>query len=151
MENPKNPANGLAPPGCKVRELTNEEQEAIVCHLLERMVDNYLPYGAIKETAKNFHVHCMSISKIWNKSVKARENGNYSLSVVHNHKAGMTNNLQYNPRELGIAIQELPIDQRGNCRDAARALGVSTTTIKRAMASGEIVSHTSVLKPILTD
>ena len=40
MENPGNPANGLAPPGRKVRELTNEEQEAIVCHLLEMMEGN---------------------------------------------------------------------------------------------------------------
>ena len=31
MENLENPANGLAPPGRKVRELTNEEREAIVC------------------------------------------------------------------------------------------------------------------------
>ena len=141
MENPENPANGLAPPGCKVRELTNKERETIVCQLLESLVDERLPYGAIKEMAEIFHVNRLCISKIWNKSVKAQENGNYSLSVIHNRKAGMTNNLKYNPRELGLAIQELPTNQRRNYRDAVQALGVSTTTIKCAMSFGEIVSH----------
>ena len=41
MENPENPANGLAPPGRKVRELTNGEQEAIVYQLLETMEDDW--------------------------------------------------------------------------------------------------------------
>ena len=41
MENPGNPANGLAPPGRTVHELTNEEREAIVCQLLETMEDDW--------------------------------------------------------------------------------------------------------------
>ena len=50
MENPENPANGLAPPGCKVRELTNGEQEAIVYQHLDAMVDDWQQLSKWEET-----------------------------------------------------------------------------------------------------
>jgi len=71
------------PPGRKVRELTNEEREAVVSFLLGQLQGGALPRGIINETAKNFHVSRQTVSKIWNTSVNARNNGNFSLSVVH--------------------------------------------------------------------
>ena len=43
-------AQGL--PGCKVRELTNEEREAVVCSLLGQFRDCALLRGIIKEKPK---------------------------------------------------------------------------------------------------
>ena len=51
MENPENPANGLAPPGRKVRELTNGEQEAIIYQLLEAMEDDWQQLSEWWETS----------------------------------------------------------------------------------------------------
>ena len=73
MENPKILANGGVPPGNKLRELTNNEQEAIVCALLEELEDGRLKYGAISRTAKNYGVACQTISMLWNKSVKVQK------------------------------------------------------------------------------
>ena len=113
-----NPIGGAVPHGVKVKELTNEEQETIVCSLLELSNDRQLPKGAITNLAADYHVHRQCISKIWNKSVIARQNGNYSLSVVHNQKKGMTNNLKYDPQALGVALKQLPHGRRGNFRNA---------------------------------
>ena len=125
----ENPIGGAVPHGVKVKELTNEERETIVCSLLKLSNDGQLPHGTIKNLAGIYHVSCKCISKIWNQSVIAPENGNYLLSVVHNQKKGMTNNLKYDPQALSIALRQLPLGWCGNQRDATRNLDVSRTTI----------------------
>ena len=95
MENPEISANGGVPPGIELRELTNDEREAIVCGLLEESEDGWFKFGAISRTTKNYDLARQTISMLWNKSVKVQESGNYSLSVVCNKKAGKTNNLKY--------------------------------------------------------
>ena len=72
MENPEILANGGVPPGIKLRELTNDEQEVIVCGLLEESEDGRLKYGAISRTAKNYHVVRQTIS-IFGIKVSKRE------------------------------------------------------------------------------
>ena len=50
-------AHPIGPPkahGIKVRELTNDEREAVVMSLLERSRDGVLPYGAITEVGEKF-------------------------------------------------------------------------------------------------
>ena len=79
----------------KVRELTNDEREAVVIGLLEQCQNGWLKRDAITEMAHDLNVSRRCISRIWNKSVTARDNGNYSLSVVHNKKAGNTNSSKY--------------------------------------------------------
>ena len=104
---PRNLANGGVPPGIKPRELTNDEREVIVCGLLEELEDGWLKFGTISQTAKNYGVVCQTISMLWNKSVKVQESGNYSLSVVHNKKVGMTNNLKYDLQALSDELKQL--------------------------------------------
>ena len=65
-------AHPIGPPkahGIKVRELTNDEREAVVMSLLERSRDGVLRLGAITEVGENFHVRCQAISKIWKPTV----------------------------------------------------------------------------------
>ena len=129
MENPEILPNGGVPPGIKLKELTNDEQKAIVCGLLEESEDGRFKYGAISRTAKNYGVARQTISILPNKSVKARESGKHSLSVIHNKNAGMTNNLKYDLQALSDELKQLPHDRRQNIRDAAHSLEVLLTTI----------------------
>jgi len=139
--------DGAARPGRKAKELSNSERENIVSFLLSSIRNGKLPKGLIKKTGGNYHVSRKCISTIWNKSVKARQNGNNSLSAIHNQKAGMRNILQYNLNDLRSELQQLPIAQRTTLKTTAANLKVSTTTILRGMKEGDIVSHTSALKP----
>jgi len=135
----------------KVKELTNEEREQIVSSLLTSLRNGQLPRGEIKKTAESIHVSRKCVSQIWNRSVKARQNGNHSLSAVHNLKAGMRNNLKYDIQLLKQDLKKLKPDQRSTFRDCAENLKVSKTTVVRAMNEGAIVSHTSSLVPRLTE
>ena len=101
----------------------------IVCGLLEESEDGWLKFGAISQTAKNYGVARQTISILWNKSVKARESGKHSLSVIHNKNAGTTNNLQHDLQALSDELKQLPHDQRQNIRDVAHSLEVLLTTI----------------------
>ena len=50
-------AHPIGPPvahGIKVREITDDKQEAVVMSLLERSCDGVLPCGAITEVGKKF-------------------------------------------------------------------------------------------------
>ena len=150
----RNFSTGMAaqgPPGRKVKELTNGEREAIVSFLLGRLHDGALPRGIIKETAENFGVSRQTVSKIWNISVNARHNGNFSLSVVHKKNFGVRNNLIYDPYALKSELKELKLGQRYTLRAASKNLGVATSTLLRAMEEGAIRSHSSRLRPSLTE
>jgi len=129
MENPEILANGGVLPGIKLRELTNDKRETIVCWLLEESEDGWLKYGTISRTTKNYGVAHQTISMLWNKSVKARKSGNYSLSVIHNKKAGMTNNLKYDLQALSDELKQLPHDWHQNIQDVAHSLKVLLGTI----------------------
>ena len=139
------------PPGRKVRELTNEEREAVVSFLLGHLQGDALPQGIINQTAKNFRVSRQTISKIWNISVKARLNGNFSLSVVHKKNYGIRNHLLYDPHSLKNELKQLKLGQRSTLRAASKNLGVSTTTLLRAMEEGVVKAHSSRLRPSLTE
>ena len=139
------------PPGRKVRELTNEEREAVVCFLLGQLDHGSLPRGILNETAQNFGVSRQTISKIWNTSVKARLNGNFSLSVVHKKHHGVRNNLIYDPQTLKHELKQLKLGQRSTLRAASENLGVSTTTLLRAMGEGAVKAHSSTLHPSLSE
>ena len=55
----------------------------------------------------------------------------------------------YNPEDIITDLQEIPLSQRRTMRSTAMNLGVSTSTLKRQLDLGEIVKHTSTLKPYL--
>ena len=141
----------LGAQGRKVKELTNEEREAVVSFLLGQLQGGELPRGIINETAENYHVSRQTISKIWNISVNARHNGNYSLSVVHKKNYGVRNRLMYDPHTLKNELKQLKHSQRATLRAASENLGVSTTTLLRAMEEGAVKAHSSVIRPSLTE
>ena len=87
------------------------------------------PLVQSQKLAKIFHVRRQAILKIWNQSVNVQQNGNHSLTAIHNCKAGNTNAFQYDLHALGAAFQDLSYGQCANMQDAAQNLGVSKSTI----------------------
>lgn len=117
------------------KELTNDEQETIVCSLLELCNKGHLLRGAITDMAGIYQMSQQCISKILNNSVIAQQNGNYSLTVVHNQKLGMTYNLQYNPLALSDTLKQLPHCMCTNQCNASENLHVTVITCSEVCLS----------------
>ena len=135
----------------KTKEMSNSDRERVVLTLIESMVDGQLPKGKISEVAADMSFSRQTISSIWGTSKRARANGNFSLSAVHKKISQRQGNFKYNLQELGESLEALPDGRRETLRDLAKALSVSTTTIKKAMNAGEVVPHTDTIAPALTE
>jgi len=57
----------------------------------------------------------------------------------------------YDPHTLKKELKELKLGQRSTLREASKNLGVSTTTLLRAMEEGAVKAHSSILRPALTE
>ena len=141
----------IAPPGRKTKELTNQQRETVVIRLLELCHHGQLPRGSITNISVQFDVTRQTISRIWNKYVTARENGNESLSVVHKEIFQRRGNFKYDIHELNNAIQKVDYAKRGTFRDLADELKISKSILWKTMSEGGICSHSSTVKPSLTE
>ena len=147
------PPNAAADPdkGKKLKELTNQQRERLIGHLINRMEGEQLARGAIKEAAEKFHVGRHTVQRIWKKYVNLQDCENFTLSMIHKETPMRARKPIYNIHELKTSLQEVPILNQITQRDAAAALKISTTTFRRAMADGSIRSHSNAIKPTLTE
>ena len=142
MEVNENPIIQPPPPGRKVRELSNNDREKIIARLLPRFSNGKLSWGSIKFIAEEFHVYCDTVSSIWNRFRKATKNNvNDDVSIInsiHSYKGSRGRSAKYDTVALAEALAEQPFESRQTLRSASASLSISTTTLLKAIKSGEV-------------
>jgi hypothetical protein len=66
-------------------------------------------------------------------------------------KGSAQNACKYVKEDLAVALAAIPLSKRQTLRHTAAALGIPATTFHHFVKAGEVVRHTSALKPVLTE
>jgi hypothetical protein len=107
-----------------------------------------LQHGALKKIAMIFNVTPPTISIIWHRALQSKVTGNLVLDIS-SQKAGRVG---CKKRLVDVeALKAIPLKNRNNMRSIATSLGVSKSTVQRAVKARDIVPHTNAIKPYLTD
>jgi hypothetical protein len=101
--------------------------------------------------ARKYRVARQSIRTIWTKARVTRERGRIYSPELNSLKKERGRNTKYSRDDLNAAIREIPLTLRRNLRTLAKRLQVSTNVLVRFKKAGEIRTHTSALKPTLTE
>ncbi len=123
---------------------------SIAGRLLEASKNGRIPTGTVPAIAKEYGVSKSTIYRIRKKAVTSLSNGR--LDVSNERKKKTNKKDKYDPLALLEALEDVPYSDRTTVRDAARSIGISTSTFHDHVVKNEIANcHSNSLKPILTD
>ncbi|XP_074317890.1 uncharacterized protein LOC141653923 [Silene latifolia] len=127
--------------------LSNDHRHRIVCILFEHTKYGRPERGKMQEVADQFGVDRKTIFRIWTLAKGQRLNGDEVdiHSKIKGKKGRPTIEV---PVERIVAI---PMGERTSLITFSKAVGVSPSTIQNWVKQKKIRSHTSALKPSLTD
>lgn len=129
--------------------LTNGQRMAVVQALLRNCNENHrLKHGSINEIAKTFGVHRQTVRLIWKRGLESLEQG--SLMMDASHRKAVSGRKAVSLTHLFDALKTIPLSKRGTQRSAAKAIGVSVSTLNRRIKKGEVKVFNSSLKPTLS-
>ena len=98
--------------------------------------------------ASIYSVNAQTISRIWHRGQNSITDDNKCSNVSSRKKGNSGPKKQI--LDLSI-IKDIPYNQRSNLRSLSFRTGFSTTTLWRRLQEGEMVRHTSFLRPYLTE
>lgn len=135
----------------KHKQLSNEQRNGILQHLLQLKKGNKLPKGAINETATVFDVSRLTVSKIWREAQKQYQSGLLSADVS-SKKRGNCGRKRKDYSTNISNIKNVPLNSRSTIRSLSSATQIPSTTLFRIFKEGEQIRRVSAsLKPVLTD
>lgn len=128
-------------------QLKNEEPQVIAEWLLKGSKGGPLKYGSLKEAKILLNTPKRIVVRIWKQAKLSVANGN-SLDVSTNYAGKVGRKRVHINVNL---VKETPLCRRTNIRSLACVINMSTSTVFRRIKEGSIRSHTSVVKPYLTE
>ncbi|XP_074300538.1 uncharacterized protein LOC141631814 [Silene latifolia] len=126
--------------------LTDDERHRIVCILFEKSRDYKHAKGTFKLLATQFQVDRRTIFEIWRKAKEQRQNG--QPLAVNSKMVGKKGR-----QKMAVLIEQIKATSMGNrstMLKLSKSIGVAKITIQTWIKEGEIVPHTSAIKPQLT-
>ena len=103
--------------------------------------------GAINDVATLFGVSRLTVSNLWKRANESIAEGSPFMNVE-----SRKSNCGRKRKDIDLAaIVEVPLNQRGTVRSTASALSVPKSSLFRSIKRGEIRSHSSSVKPFLTE
>jgi hypothetical protein len=132
----------------KYRELSNDERRRMLDDLLSRAVGWNLPHGALTIVACEWGVTRTTVSNLWKLARLTNSKGEMNVDNKRDLRGRKT---VYDTREIAVAVQLIPHWERPTNRALAGRLGVSPATVARMLNAGVFVSHTTYIKPTLTE
>jgi len=137
------------------KNLTIEQTNALINDLLDKSSicngERRLARGAVQECSKKFEITPSQVYRIWRAAQQSRKNnGRYHLSPRKKGRSGRKT--MYDSAEVDEAVESVDPQKRGTIRGLADSLGLSYTTTWRLIKEQKaIVTHSSSIKPMLTE
>lgn len=131
------------------RNLTNPERQALFQELLKRSKDGKLQHGTIRETATRFNISERTVSRIWKRGSETATNY-LTPGNVDSRKKGNSGRKKKSLSEIHSKIKAAPYNKRTTLRSLAESTGISKSTLHRSKKRGDILRHSSSIKPSLT-
>ena len=137
------------------KNLSTEQINALITDLLDRSSvfneERRLARGAVQECSKKFEITPSQVYRIWRTAQQSRKkNGRYHLSPRKKGRSGRK--VIYDCAEVNKAVESVEPEKRGTIRGLADSLGLSYTTTWRLIKEQKaILTHTSSIKPLLTE
>ncbi|KAG3201002.1 hypothetical protein PC128_g4177 [Phytophthora cactorum] len=130
------------------RELTEEERAKVVLWVLQNSVDGVPRLGTMKKVAAGFRVVPRTVSRIWKRTLKAKEvTGLWSAASLRHHRGRPAKDVASKLERLrGVRYA-----RRGTLRAASGACGVPRATLHRRVKAGDVRALVSVVRPLLTE
>ena len=131
------------------KNLTIEQTNALINDLLDK--SSALARGAVQECSKKFEITPSQVYRIWRAAQQSRKNnGRYHLSPRKKGRSGRKT--MYDSTKVDETVESVDPQKRGTIRGLADSLGFSYTTTWRLIKEQKaIVTHSSSIKPMLTE
>ena len=123
----------------KNRNLSDQQRESILVHLLQHYKHGKLKHGTIGTIAMDFKCNRVTISRLWKQYLNAINSDEEPLACIKSkikEKSGRRRKLS--KEEMQSLLQHVPLEQRNSLRNLAKATGISRSTIFRAKKEGLI-------------
>lgn len=130
------------------KDLTNTERQAAYQKLLRISRNGKLPHGSITQTAQEFNVSRLTIHRLWKRGQESSSNPRVPANV--NSRKFNSGSKRREVSELQEKLKALSIGERTSLRRMETKTGISKSSLHRAVQAGEILSHSSSIKPLLT-
>ena len=145
------PPSGQARRGAKYKELRSEDRGRAISIFMASCQNGSLPRGALTSVAKMFDVHPSTISRLWKRAERTRAEG-----VIHSPEISSGTSLRGRFRissspAVRETVKSIPLMMRRSQNQLSAVLGVAKSTVQRWIKKGTLRSHTSALKPYLTE
>lgn len=131
-----------------IRNLKNEERQAIYELVLSKMTNGKPAKGSFTEIAGQFKVHPITVSRIYKAGRKSIAEG----SICANVSSKKSGKCGRKSQEIDLDyVKSVPLSQRGTIRSLAAAIGVPKSTLHRKFKEGQLKRHSNAIKPLLSD
>ncbi|KAG2778065.1 hypothetical protein Pcac1_g11533 [Phytophthora cactorum] len=129
-------------------KLTDAERQRVLMAMLLRSTSSDLKRGDLSAVAATEGIHPSTISRLWAYAkVEAARSGHFA-SPSRRNRSGRTAS---DPTPTRERLHGVDVAQRSTIRSAAAGCGMAPTTRIRQLRQGRLRTHTSVVKPVLTD
>ncbi|CAN0075017.1 unnamed protein product, partial [Pylaiella littoralis] len=132
------------------KNLTRDEKDEVIRHLLAGSSNGILGHGAYKEAAATFGCCWKTISRLWKRYELQRQAG-VTTPNLNSGREGNSGLKGHNLEELREKLADTPLNDRTTMRRLAEALGISLCTLARNLNALGLRAHSNALKPYLTD
>ncbi|KAG3069787.1 hypothetical protein PI125_g23130 [Phytophthora idaei] len=128
--------------------LTDTERQRVLMALLLRSTNGDLKRGDLSAIAAAEGVHPSTISRLWARAkVEAARSGHFASSSRRNRSGRRASD----PTPPLERLRGVDVAQRSTIRSAVVACDMAPTTLFWQLHPGRLRTHTSVVKPVLTD
>ncbi|KAF0684714.1 Aste57867_23326 [Aphanomyces stellatus] len=137
------------------RELTDNEREAILREVLLRSNGTYmkrLPNGFGNEMASKYNCDERTIRRVLQRAKEQGDvDGNMAVSVASRKKGHVGRKKAFTPDQVKAKLLGVPLEDRTTLRSIALKTGIELATLHRYLRLGIFRSHSSSIRPMLTD
>ncbi|KAE8886581.1 hypothetical protein PF005_g8050 [Phytophthora fragariae] len=136
------------PAPARKTNLTDAERHQVLTELLQQSINGVLQRGTLAAVATVQGIHPSTVSRLWTRAKKEfAETGCFVAPSLKRHKGRHASDHTHTLERL----RGVDVAARSTVRSAAAACGMAPTTLFRQLQQGRLRSHTSVVKPILSD
>lgn len=129
---------------------TDGERTSLVVFLSQHHKNGRLVKGTLQEALSLFPFQTSQIQSIWRRAKEGVLDPNKKVDLSSRKKGRCGRKRKYETADLA-KMSEIPFSQRTTLRSLGCALEIPVTSLWRLLKSGEIVRHSSSLKPLLTE
>ncbi|KAH7474918.1 uncharacterized protein KRP23_9039 [Phytophthora ramorum] len=128
--------------------LTDVQRHHILGALLLRSNNGHLKRGDLSAVAAAEGIHPSTISRLWVRAKPVAASTDRFESTSRRGRSGRRGS------DYSLTLESLrgvPAEERSTVRSAAAAWGMAPTTLFVQLTQGKLRSHTSVVKPMLSE